>query len=274
MVNRVAVLVLAILPISLTLQEFDLVQFIVLLQASLTASFFFAAVVIGLNWRRGTAAGAITSMVGGFTAAIGWYLADNPFGLDPVIPGVLVSSVLFVAVSLATKPVPGAALEPFFRETLKKVRVKQYATTCGRRNYRMRSATDAREKQLLEEVGTELPNALLERFATLVRESGSEDERAAASFVSERLQELGVPHRVHQSNPVSEPAEGIVPQGDEPDGGRGTRQDACLLGLNERRVGRRGDGPHPDRLRLRHRGHLRWGCRNRRRRPRGQSGPH
>jgi N-acetylated-alpha-linked acidic dipeptidase len=62
----------------------------------------------------------------------------------------------------------------------------------------MRSATDAREKQLLEEVGKELPNAVLERFATLVRESGSEDERVAASFISERLQELGIPHRVHR----------------------------------------------------------------------------
>jgi N-acetylated-alpha-linked acidic dipeptidase len=62
----------------------------------------------------------------------------------------------------------------------------------------MRSATDAREKQLLDEVSKELPNAVLERFATLVRESGSEDERAAASFISERLQELGVAHRVHR----------------------------------------------------------------------------
>ena len=62
----------------------------------------------------------------------------------------------------------------------------------------MRSATDAREKQLLDEVSKELPNAVLERFATLVRESGSEDERIAASFISERLQELGVPYRVHR----------------------------------------------------------------------------
>ena len=116
LVNRVAVLILSIIPISLTLQEFDLVQFIVLLQASLIASFFFAAVVIGLNWRRGTAAGAITSMVGGFTAAVAWYFADNPLGLDPVIPGVIVSLVLFVGISLVTKPVPEASLKPFFRE--------------------------------------------------------------------------------------------------------------------------------------------------------------
>jgi N-acetylated-alpha-linked acidic dipeptidase len=62
----------------------------------------------------------------------------------------------------------------------------------------MRSATDAREKQLLDEVSKELPNAVLERFATLVRESGSEDERIAASFISERLQERGVPYSVHR----------------------------------------------------------------------------
>jgi N-acetylated-alpha-linked acidic dipeptidase len=51
----------------------------------------------------------------------------------------------------------------------------------------MRSATDAREKQLLEEISKQLPNAELERFATLVRESGSEDERAAATFIIDRL---------------------------------------------------------------------------------------
>ena len=115
-VNRIAVLVLAIIPIGLTLQEFDLVQFIVLLQASLTASFFFAAVVIGLNWKRGTATGAIASMIGGFLTATLWYFSDNPFGLDPVIPGVAVSLILFVIVSLVTRPVPRESLEPFFQD--------------------------------------------------------------------------------------------------------------------------------------------------------------
>ncbi len=72
------------------------------------------AVVIGLNRRRGTAAGAISSIVGGFATAMGWYFADNPFGLDPVVPGVLVSSLLFVAVSLTTRASPETALAPFF----------------------------------------------------------------------------------------------------------------------------------------------------------------
>jgi hypothetical protein len=55
-------------------------------------------------------------MVGGFAAAMAWYFADNPLGLDPVIPGVLVSLVLFVGISLLTKPAPEASLKPFFSE--------------------------------------------------------------------------------------------------------------------------------------------------------------
>lgn len=40
-------------------------------------------------------------------------------------------------------------------------------------------------------------SALLQRFATLVRESGSPDERASAEYVVERLTALGVPVTVH-----------------------------------------------------------------------------
>ncbi|WP_180954954.1 sodium/proline symporter [Bacillus sp. V3-13] len=113
-VNRIAVLVLGIIPIFLALRQLDIVQFIVVLQASLTASFFFATVILGLNWKRGTGAGAIVSMIGGFSTALIWYLAGKPLGLNEVIPGVIVSFVLFIVVSLFTKPVPKESLQPFF----------------------------------------------------------------------------------------------------------------------------------------------------------------
>ncbi|MFJ7727507.1 sodium:solute symporter [Neobacillus sp. NPDC097160] len=115
-VNRIAVLVLGIIPIFLALRQLDIVQFIVVLQASLTASFFFATVILGLNWKRGTAAGAIVSMIGGFFTALFWYLAGNPLGINEVIPGVMVSFVSFIVVSLVTKPVPKEALQPFFED--------------------------------------------------------------------------------------------------------------------------------------------------------------
>ncbi|WP_047151763.1 M28 family peptidase [Aneurinibacillus tyrosinisolvens] len=54
------------------------------------------------------------------------------------------------------------------------------------------------EKQLLEDISKEVPNAVLERFTTLVRESGSEDERKAADFLVDYLKEWGIPHKVHQ----------------------------------------------------------------------------
>ncbi|MDM5328637.1 M28 family peptidase [Neobacillus sp. CF12] len=55
----------------------------------------------------------------------------------------------------------------------------------------------ALEKSLLDEINTEVPKAVLERFSTLIRESGSEDERIAADFLKNYLQEWGVPHKVH-----------------------------------------------------------------------------
>jgi len=54
------------------------------------------------------------------------------------------------------------------------------------------------EQRLLDEISIEEPWALIERFSTLVRESGSEDERTAAQYIADRLQALGVPHTVYQ----------------------------------------------------------------------------
>ena len=61
----------------------------------------------------------------------------------------------------------------------------------------MKNAIDRFEKRLLGDVDRRLPGLLLEKFATLVRESGSEAEREAATFVSEQLTEAEVPHQVH-----------------------------------------------------------------------------
>jgi len=61
----------------------------------------------------------------------------------------------------------------------------------------VKSTTVEAEKLLLDEVERHLPYLLLEKFSTLVRESGSDDEREAADFIVKRLEEEGVPHRVH-----------------------------------------------------------------------------
>ena len=50
------------------------------------------------------------------------------------------------------------------------------------------------ERDLFDSISAEEPWALVEEFSDLVRESGSEDERRAAEYITERLSALGVPH--------------------------------------------------------------------------------
>ncbi len=120
MVNRISIVVLSIIPIFFALQKFGNVQAIVVEQGKFIASFFFVPVVIGLNWRRGTAAGAISAMVGGFLACLTWELTlQHSFashGIDAVEVGVVTSLILFVAVSKFTKPVAAENLAVFFEE--------------------------------------------------------------------------------------------------------------------------------------------------------------
>ncbi|MDR7482145.1 MAG: M28 family peptidase [Armatimonadota bacterium] len=56
---------------------------------------------------------------------------------------------------------------------------------------------DADEQALVAEVSLDEPWALVERFTTLVRESGTRDERRAFDYISRRLKQFGVPHTVH-----------------------------------------------------------------------------
>jgi Na+/proline symporter len=112
-VNRWATLVVGVVPILLTLRELDIVQFVVLAFAALLASTVVVPVVVGLYWKRASAAGAITSMVAGFTTCLVWYLLGEPF-TAPVVPGVAVSAVAMLVVSAFTRPVTGDKLAWFF----------------------------------------------------------------------------------------------------------------------------------------------------------------
>lgn len=118
-VNRISIVVLSLIPIWFALQKLGDVQAIVVEQAKFIASFFFVPVVIGLNWRRGTAAGAVAAMLGGFGACLLWELFFQArlfprFGLDAVEVGVATSLLLFLVVSRWTEPPPEESLRTFF----------------------------------------------------------------------------------------------------------------------------------------------------------------
>jgi len=120
--NRAAVLLVAIVPVWLALRRFEIIQLVVIESVSFIASIFFASVVIGLNWRRATSAGAGASMIAGFVTCWIW---SRPFGLHDRLPvwlgrfgsveaGVVASSIVFVVVSRLSKPGGPATLRPFF----------------------------------------------------------------------------------------------------------------------------------------------------------------
>ena len=59
---------------------------------------------------------------------------------------------------------------------------------------------DQVEKTIVNDISTDVPKAILDRFVTLTRESGSEDERIAAHFLAQFLEDWQIPHRVHYPN--------------------------------------------------------------------------
>ncbi|THE11858.1 M28 family peptidase [Bacillus timonensis] len=56
------------------------------------------------------------------------------------------------------------------------------------------------ETLLIDEISMEVPEKILKKFSTLVRESGSEDEKISAHFLANFLEEWGVTHQVHYPN--------------------------------------------------------------------------
>lgn len=113
-VNRAATIVLGVVPLFLTLAQLDVVQFIVLAYAALIGSTVFAPLIFGLFWTRANRVAALSSMIGGFGICMVWYIIGKPW-FDPVVPGVIVNTLVMVVVASSTKRPERKFLEPFFR---------------------------------------------------------------------------------------------------------------------------------------------------------------
>ncbi|HYE99260.1 MAG TPA: hypothetical protein VEJ18_10135, partial [Planctomycetota bacterium] len=73
-------------------------------------------VVMGLFWRRATAAGAITALIagGGTVLTFAFLPASWRLGVDPFIWALAASALLGPAVSLLTAPPPREVVDPLF----------------------------------------------------------------------------------------------------------------------------------------------------------------
>ena len=105
-VARIGIFIVGSIPLLLIVTgigEGELIQFIVVLFSALMASGFFVPVVLGLWWKGASKEGAIAAMLGGVVTAMLWK-ALGPASIDPVLPGFVMSLLLFFGVSKFTKP--------------------------------------------------------------------------------------------------------------------------------------------------------------------------
>ncbi|WP_375261574.1 sodium:solute symporter family protein [Palleronia sp.] len=103
-VGKIVIPAISILALIFAAMEISLIA---ILSVAASAGLVVAvpAIVGAFFWRRGTAAGALASIIGG-AAFVGWmYATGNAlWGLNAGVLGLPVAAILFVGVSLATKP--------------------------------------------------------------------------------------------------------------------------------------------------------------------------
>ena len=77
---------------------------ITIFSGSLYAVCFFPAILFGLHWQRGSAAGTLASMVTGVVVLLAWMGFGPSETVHEVFPALLVSCLVYVVVALASPP--------------------------------------------------------------------------------------------------------------------------------------------------------------------------
>lgn len=70
--------------------------------------------LLGLYWKRANRAGTLAAMVGGCLVSLVWMAVGNPLGLHGFVPGIIVSLLLYVLVTLITPAPVGRAVQAAF----------------------------------------------------------------------------------------------------------------------------------------------------------------
>ncbi len=117
---------LGVIGVVANINPVQFLQKLVVFSTSATASTFVAPALMLAYWRRATAVGSLAGMLGGATMVLSLFTAGplvegkpmfEPYqllGLDPIVWGLAVSSVLSVSVSLITSPPPDELVAKLF----------------------------------------------------------------------------------------------------------------------------------------------------------------
>jgi len=104
--SRIVSVVVGVVSLAIALRPPALVLVLMAFASATIASTCLWPLLFGLYWKRTTRWGVLASMVSGLLTALIWMSVGSPFGLHGFIPGIIVSLVAIVGVSLATRRMP------------------------------------------------------------------------------------------------------------------------------------------------------------------------
>jgi len=100
--SRISVFLMAVIGLMIALYITDIIG-IYQFALSFTAVTLVAPVLAAMFWKRATKTGVIVSMIGSMVVTFIWRLVGQPLGVHEILPGLIVSFLLLIIVSLLTK---------------------------------------------------------------------------------------------------------------------------------------------------------------------------
>jgi len=114
LLSRLASVAVGLAAVAIALKPPAMILVITAFSWAVIASTTLWPYLLGLYWRRSTRPGVVSAMIGGSATALVWMALKNPFGVHGFIPGIGVSLVLILVVSLVTKPPDEATITVAF----------------------------------------------------------------------------------------------------------------------------------------------------------------
>jgi len=108
--SRIASVIVGLISLLIALRPPALVLVLTAFAWAVIASTSLWPILFGIYWKGATRWGVLSSMIGGFAAALIWMAIGSPFGLHGFIPGIIVSLILLVGVSRFTPKLPAEHL--------------------------------------------------------------------------------------------------------------------------------------------------------------------
>ena len=116
--SRIASAIVGLVSLAIAIRPPALILVLTAFAYAVIASTCLWPLLFGLYWKRATKAGVLASAAGGFATALLWMGLGSPFGLHGFIPGIGVSLVLIVVVSLLSNRLPEGHLKRVWGETV------------------------------------------------------------------------------------------------------------------------------------------------------------